>query len=955
MDIKHILSALFIIFALSCEAQAQERLTKEQILSLSTEQLSEMPLEQLMQAVETIGVSSVDELFALIMNKNVSSASKKEEDSFTSPLTTSVITQEEMRTFGCLTVEDAFRMIPGAIVTQKTNGVYDIQIRGLNNIPDGNSLIYTENSNVLLMVDGRVIHNYAIGTMIMENMPISIADVDRIEVVRGACSALYGVNAVNGVINIITRRPSDSKSTVRGSVQFGNQGTYVADAAFSKAVNSSVAIGASVNFQHRERSTNGLYSVPNDNYYVVSDESLLSGEYNLVNGSLPSSVTGATKVNGSQLLSLSDFDNLYELTLSNSLNGSYEFTRAVPVEYGKMSKLFRHPEVSRQNVGFNGYVDIKPSPDVTILLSGGYSQSSAMSTTILSAPYSFNVREFKKAYVNADAHVHDLHVQANYYAGPEDYAVGRPGLKVKSRQVFANADYDLYFGNLNIRPGVYFQYMHSEDYKPTYDYGNGEVPMSGFLNDEAELHSFAPSLRLDYSVDGWRFILAGRGDKTNVPDKWNLSYQAVVSYQFNEKNFIRLNYGRGVRSANMLNAMSSYSWARTGMASPSVIEFKGNEDADLVSIDNFEIGYRWRPSSRLLLDAEVFYSMSDNYGAMMSTNAMATTSYDNMYSTMAAIAASASSGDADVESALKYLVANISTSSNSSYANLPYNVRQFGVSLNLDWIISPKVVAKLNANYQQTTIDNYYLYSQSAALGEQFYGGNGIVTNLGSALRDIIYVSQGRSADGSEVATSDLPNENVAVSLASFSHIEEYIDNFNSLSSDRQEALLAALRDSYLNSSNMVYDKAGVYGTPNTVYRNALTLYYALKYGLDYDSNSKTYVFGHSTSSAPQKVNGHKHKSTPSFYGTLGLVIKPIDRLDISASANFLGKRTYVTSSGAEDLGNRVTVSAKVGYKPASGIEVFVNANNLLNNRKQEFVYSDKIGGIYTLGATFNF
>lgn len=79
---------------------------------MSTEQLSELPLEDLMAAVETLGVSSVDELFALIMNKNVSSASKQEENTFTSPLSTTVITHDEMRTYGVTTIEEAFRLIP---------------------------------------------------------------------------------------------------------------------------------------------------------------------------------------------------------------------------------------------------------------------------------------------------------------------------------------------------------------------------------------------------------------------------------------------------------------------------------------------------------------------------------------------------------------------------------------------------------------------------------------------------------------------------------------------------------------------------------------------------------------------------------------------------------------------------------------------------------------------------
>ena len=200
---RKILFAITVALCILSSLSAQERLTREQILAMSTEELSDLPLEDLMQAVETLGVSSVDELFALIMNKNVSSASKNEEDSFVSPLSSTVLTSDEMRTYGVSTIEEALRLIPGMIVSEKTNGVYDVQVRGLYNIPDNNMILYTENANILVMVDGRITHNYATGMPNFETLPISIEDVERIEVVRGATSALYGPNAVNGVVNII--------------------------------------------------------------------------------------------------------------------------------------------------------------------------------------------------------------------------------------------------------------------------------------------------------------------------------------------------------------------------------------------------------------------------------------------------------------------------------------------------------------------------------------------------------------------------------------------------------------------------------------------------------------------------------------------------------------------------------------------------------------------------------
>ena len=257
---KKLLSTLALC-ALTLCATAQDRLTREQILAMSTEELSELPLEQLMQAVETLGVNSVDELFALIMNKNVSSASKEEELTFTSPLSSTVITREEMRTYGVSTIEEAFRLIPGMIVSEKTNGIYDVQMRGLSNIPDNNMILYTENANILVMVDGRITHTYATGAPFFETLPVSIEDIERIEVVRGATSALYGPNAVNGVVNIITEKPDAANSVAQGNLQIGNQ-TTVADFGIRQRVNDVLALGLTANYQLRYRKHATLPFIP---------------------------------------------------------------------------------------------------------------------------------------------------------------------------------------------------------------------------------------------------------------------------------------------------------------------------------------------------------------------------------------------------------------------------------------------------------------------------------------------------------------------------------------------------------------------------------------------------------------------------------------------------------------------------------------------------------------------
>ena len=1002
--------AVLLSVALLCsEVSAQQALTKDQIMNMSIEELSELPLEDLMQAVETLGVSSVDELFALIMNKNVSSASKKEESSFTSPLSTTVITHDELRTYGCTTIEEAFRLIPGMIVQQKTNGIYDVQMRGLSNIPDNNMLLYTENNNTLLMIDGRVMHDYGIGAMFSENIPISIEDIERIEVVRGACSALYGTNAVNGVINIITRKPDSAEESVSGSFQMGNQSTYVGEVALRKAFNDKVAGGLSFNIHYAERPNDKVRVLSDSQYYLDMDDAYSTTDVVSLNA-ITEAVSNGTlvPVDGNQELTLDQYNHLRNLgtNLTAGLlamhaqqsalmqlvaNGMtmeeasayiaantdmssatiYSLYNTSPVEYSNANDVFPNVRMARKTFGLNGYLTFTPNSDVRIDLTGGYSHAYANSTTLVECPYALNTRIMKTGYVNADARIHDLHLLFNYAAGPGDYAYGRPGLKVFAHKVFGTAEYDINLGSkdswgeLGIRPGINMQYVYVKDEKTSFDYGdgNGAVELSGFLNDDAKIKSFAPALRADYKNGGLRLILGARADKTNIPDKWNISAQAVASYQFNDKNFIRASWGRGFRSASCVSSAAKYIWLRDGMGAPNSLHFQVNEDADIMHIDNFELGYRVKPSQTVIVDAEVFYSKSQDYGAMTAASSEFDFKQDGM-NTVGTMLSSLSERPIEqilngiINYGLPYAMQNyVNTRTYVKYDNMPFEVHQLGLGVNVDWIISPKLVAKINANVQRTQINNYYQYGQVENIAEQISTAS---EALSSSFGDVVMAILGRDFIPSKINNDEAyakidgysrTMEEFAAAVTNGSAADQYKDWYNSLDRNEQEAFASALRTGWMQGNDVVEYNGVSYEEP-------MALYYALKYNIRWKNDKYTgseFVLGDAQSKTYEQHNGHVHKATPAVYGMVGLIYRPTKQWNIAAYGNFIGKRTYQTMYGSAELSPRLTVNLHVGYKPVDNFEIYFTGNNILNNEKQEFVYSDKIGGLYSVGINFAF
>ncbi|CAM2064630.1 TonB-dependent receptor [Sulfidibacter corallicola] len=143
-----------------------------------------------------------------LLELRIVSASKQPEVMFESPVAISAITAEEIESAGATSWGEALRLLPGMMVREQTPGNFDIHVRGFDNVPPDQFMYYLANTLTLVMIDNRIVYNYFAGGTFWETLPVSLAQVARIEVVRGPASALYGPNAVAGVIHIITKEPS---------------------------------------------------------------------------------------------------------------------------------------------------------------------------------------------------------------------------------------------------------------------------------------------------------------------------------------------------------------------------------------------------------------------------------------------------------------------------------------------------------------------------------------------------------------------------------------------------------------------------------------------------------------------------------------------------------------------------------------------------------------------------
>src|SRR6202161_4346371 len=157
-------------------------------------------------APDQIGPASLKKLSLEELSQiEVTSPSKEPTPAFRSSVAIYVITGEDIRRSGVTTIPDALRLAPGVEVAQIDGSKWSIGIRGF-----GTRL----SRSVLVLIDGRTVYTTLFAGTYWEVQDTMLEDIDRIEVIRGPGGTIWGPNAVNGVINIITK----SAIATRGSV-----------------------------------------------------------------------------------------------------------------------------------------------------------------------------------------------------------------------------------------------------------------------------------------------------------------------------------------------------------------------------------------------------------------------------------------------------------------------------------------------------------------------------------------------------------------------------------------------------------------------------------------------------------------------------------------------------------------------------------------------------------------
>jgi iron complex outermembrane receptor protein len=136
-----------------------------------------------------------------LMNVEVTSVSKKGQKISQVAAAIFVITQEDIRRSGATNIPDLLRMVPGLDVAQINANTWAISARGFN---------HQFSDKLLVMMDGRSVYTPLFAGAYWDTQDVPLEDIDRIEVIRGPGATVWGANATNGVINIMTKKAGDT-------------------------------------------------------------------------------------------------------------------------------------------------------------------------------------------------------------------------------------------------------------------------------------------------------------------------------------------------------------------------------------------------------------------------------------------------------------------------------------------------------------------------------------------------------------------------------------------------------------------------------------------------------------------------------------------------------------------------------------------------------------------------
>jgi iron complex outermembrane receptor protein len=194
-----------------------------------------------------------------LMDMEVTSAARKEQTLSETAAAVFVITQEDIRRSGMTSIPELLRLAPGVNVAQIDASKWAVSVRGFTG---------RFSNKLLVLIDGRRVYTPLFSGVFWDVQDTLLEDIDRIEVIRGPKAPLWGADAVNGVINIITRQASETQGGLL-TTGYGNQEQGFGSLRYGTHLGQSAFVRGYTKYFSRNDSANALGKDAFDNWNML--------------------------------------------------------------------------------------------------------------------------------------------------------------------------------------------------------------------------------------------------------------------------------------------------------------------------------------------------------------------------------------------------------------------------------------------------------------------------------------------------------------------------------------------------------------------------------------------------------------------------------------------------------------------------------------------------------------
>lgn len=450
----------------------------------------------------------------------VVSASKRKEKVLDAPASVTVIGADKVEKSVALTPIDHLKKVPGVDIMTTGLTSANVNVRGFNNIFSG---------AMLTVVDNRFAAVPSLRLNAFQLIPTNNADIERIEVVRGPGSALYGPNAADGVLQIFTKSPLDlevgqTDATISMGVGFkqGIDTLQEWNASDSSVNPRAYDLGERLIYQPEIR----ISGRPHKKFgYKVSAQYLRGNDWVAYDPREPR--IGTPMVTGS----IRDGQPF----MADTSIAVFPFERDFAVE----------------KIGGDARIDYAPNDDLSIILNGGFTQASNLELTGLGAG---QARDWQYGYGQIRINYKNLFVQyfINTSNANETYLIPQSPDDNQIQQLIDKSKQHVFSIQHNSRPVQDLNLVYGIDVLLTRP--NTEGTINGRFEDADNVNQAGVYVQGEYKAgDAWKFVAATRVDYHDPLEEFQVSPRAAIVYKPAPKHTIRGTYNRAFSTPTTLN------------------------------------------------------------------------------------------------------------------------------------------------------------------------------------------------------------------------------------------------------------------------------------------------------------------------------------------------------------------------------------------------------------------